>query len=657
MVLKPADSGGGGRGVSVVRDETELEWAYAFARKPARNGRVVVERFLEGVELTIEAISHRGDVHPLAISDKIKPPLRTRVASALTYPAALSEQAVAEVRAVTRAAVSSLGLTDGPSHVEMVLTDDGPVLLELGARGGGGHIFSTIVEAVTGVPMVRESARVLVGDEPDLRIRHERGCVYELFAPHSGVIREIVGIEEARAMAGVLDVGATRKPGDVLGASSIACSGRGTRLSAAPTARRPCAAPRRSRRPSASSSIPSPESSPRHMPEIAAHSSSIADALSIRYNNRVYELQAAGEDVIVLSLGEAFFDIPLHGFDDLPKPAIFHYSHSRGLPELRDKLACYYEAKYGVSVDPASEMIVTAGSKIAIHMALMAILDPGDEVLILEPAWVSYTEQVRLCHGVPITVPYDVAPTEIEPFLTRRTKAVVLNYPNNPRGQLLGEEKWARLHELAVRHDLFLVCDEAYSDFVSQDDRFVSAGLGDPAKHHTIICNSMSKNYGMSGWRVGYVIANEAVTGYVLKINQHLVTCPATILSHYLVHHFDDLLEVTKPQIAAVVEWRTEVQRHLDRMGLTYLPGSATFYLFVSIAGSSLGSDAFCTRLLDERHVCVVPGVGYGASCDGFVRVSVGTESPERTIRGLEAIRDLVEETAAPRAGAAHAAR
>ena len=95
-------------------------------------------------------------------------------------------------------------------------------------------------------------------------------------------------------------------------------------------------------------------------------------------------------------------------------------------------------------------MIVTAGSKIAIHMALMAILDPGDEVLILEPAWVSYTEQVRLCHGVPVTVPYDVAPTEIEPFITPRTKAVVLNYPNNPRGQLLGEDEWARLHELAV---------------------------------------------------------------------------------------------------------------------------------------------------------------------------------------------------------------
>jgi aspartate aminotransferase/aminotransferase len=385
--------------------------------------------------------------------------------------------------------------------------------------------------------------------------------------------------------------------------------------------------------------------------------SSIGDALSIRYNNRVYELQAAGHDVIVLSLGEAFFDIPLHRFDDLPHPDIFHYSHSRGLPALREKLAGYYGTQYGVPVDPASEIIVTAGSKIAIHMALMAILDPGDEVIVLEPAWVSYIEQVRLCHGVPVTVPYRVGPTEIEEFITPRTKAVVLNYPNNPRGQLLTEDDWERLHELAVRHDIFLLCDEAYSDFVARDDRFVSAGLGDRSKHHTIICNSMSKNYGMSGWRVGYLIANEVVTDQILKINQHLVTCPATILSHYLVRHFEALLEVTKPQIAAVVDWRTEVQQQLDRMGLSYLPGSATFYLFVSIADSSLGSEEFCTRLLSERHVCVVPGIGYGASCDGFVRVSVGTESKERTLRGLEAIRDLIHETAAPHARAAHLAR
>jgi biotin carboxylase len=217
VVVKPADSGGGGRGVSVVREPDELEWAYAFAEPRARNGRIVVERFLEGTELTIESISHGGEVHVLAVSDKIKPPLRTRVATSLHYPADLEPGTLEQVRALAAAAVLSVGITDGPSHVEMIVTDAGPVLLELGARGGGGHVFSVIGEAVSGVPMVAESARVLVGDEPDLRVRHERGCVYLLFSPECGVIRAIRGVDEARALPGVLELGVTRRPGDVLG--------------------------------------------------------------------------------------------------------------------------------------------------------------------------------------------------------------------------------------------------------------------------------------------------------------------------------------------------------------------------------------------------------------------------------------------------------
>ena len=386
------------------------------------------------------------------------------------------------------------------------------------------------------------------------------------------------------------------------------------------------------------------------MPRLAHTVQAVGDALSIRYNNLVYELQAAGHDVTVLSLGEAFFDLPLHSFDDLPKPEVFHYSHSRGLAPLRDKLAFYYGERYGVRVDPAREILVTAGSKAAVHMSLMTMIDPGDEVIVLEPAWVSYVEQIRLCHGVPVQVPWDRTLADIESYVTDRTKAVILNYPNNPRGLTLSEADWALLHDLAERRDLFLLCDEAYSDFLPPGERFISGGAGDPSLRHTVICNSMSKNYGMSGWRIGYVIGAPELIDQVLKVNQHLITCPPTILSYYLVEHFEDLLEVTLPQIEAVVARRQEVMRHLDARGITYLPGTATFYLFVSIAPTRLTSDEFCTRLLTERHVAAVPGIGYGQSCDGFVRVSVGTESMERTLAGLDAIAALVEETAPVRA-------
>ncbi|MBV9110515.1 MAG: pyridoxal phosphate-dependent aminotransferase [Gemmatimonadetes bacterium] len=381
-------------------------------------------------------------------------------------------------------------------------------------------------------------------------------------------------------------------------------------------------------------------------PPPAAHMGAVAQALSIRYNNLVYEMKARGEDVIVLSLGEAFFDIPLFGFGDLPMPDGYHYSHSRGIAGLRRKLGAYYGERYGVPVDADTEILVTAGSKIAIHMSLMAILDPGDEVLVLEPAWVSYTEQVKLCHGVPVMVPHDCPVFELERHVTARTRAVIVNNPNNPSGKVYSRAELEHLHAMADRHGLFLLSDEAYSEFVP-DGAFLSLGALDPAKRHTLVCNSMSKNYGMSGWRLGYVIARRQVIDEVLKINQHLVTCPPTILQHYLERHFDRVLDITRPQIAEVVRRRAELAGYIDGLGLSCLEGDSTFYLFVSIAPSGVGSEAFCTRLLAEHGVSTVPGVGYGDSCDGFIRVSVGTESMERTKRGIALVRQLIDTFAA----------
>jgi aspartate aminotransferase/aminotransferase len=385
-------------------------------------------------------------------------------------------------------------------------------------------------------------------------------------------------------------------------------------------------------------------STARTRPESAPFIGDVVQALSIKYNNLVYEMKSRGEDVIVMSLGEAFFDIPLYKFDDLPFPDVYHYSHSRGLPELRAKLAAYYQAEYGVTVDPATELLVTAGSKIAIHMSLMALLSPGDEVLIHEPAWVSYPEQVKLCHGVPVRVPYDRTVFDYSEFLTPRTRAIIINQPNNPRGSVYSEPELCHLHELARERSLFLVSDEAYSDFMD-DGSFVSLGVHDPSRDHTIICNSMSKNYGMSGWRIGYVIARADIASQILMINQHLVTCASTILLLYLARHFDEILAITKPQILDVVRRRRELGKYMDAIGLQRLPGEATFYFFVSIAPTRLTSDEFCTRLLLERGVSVVPGIGYGHSCDRFIRVSVGTETTARMQRALRSIRQLIDET------------
>lgn len=380
-------------------------------------------------------------------------------------------------------------------------------------------------------------------------------------------------------------------------------------------------------------------------PSTAPFLADVEQALSIKYNNLVYEMKARGEDVVVMSLGEAFFDIPLFKFDDLPFPDVYHYSHSRGLAGLRSKLAGYYRSEYGVPVDPATELLVTAGSKISIHMCLMALLSPGDEVIIHDPAWVSYPEQVKLCHGVPVQVAYDQSVFDFPNHMTPRTRAIIINQPNNPRGSVYSEAELKFMHELARERSVFLISDEAYSDFLD-DGSFLSFGVHDPGKEHTIICNSMSKNYGMSGWRIGYTIARPDITSQLLMINQHLITCASTILLLYLEKHFDEILAITKPQILDVVRRRRELGAYMDEIGLQRLPGDATFYCFVSIAPTRLTSDEFCTRLLRDHGVSVVPGIGYGPSCDRFVRVAVGTESMERMRGAMRTMKQLIDATA-----------
>jgi len=380
------------------------------------------------------------------------------------------------------------------------------------------------------------------------------------------------------------------------------------------------------------------------MPDVSRIAAESQEAMSIKFNNMVYELQKAGKKIIVMSLGEAFFEIPLFHMDDLPYPEVNHYSHSRGLPELRRGIQKYLASQYDFQFDDQTEIIITAGSKIAIYMTLMAILNSGDEVIYSEPAWVSYPEQIKLCGGVPVGIPYDKGISDYESYLTPRTRAIIVNNPHNPRGYIFAERELRDLFSVAEKHDLWLLSDEAYSDFLI-DDTFISFGRIDRQKKRVVVFNSMSKNYGISGWRIGYVIANDNLIRHILKINQHLITCPATILEYYLAHHFYELLEITKPQIRDVVCKRNRLAEYMSKIGLSYLPGSATFYLFVSIKPSRLGSEEFCTRLLQEELISVVPGIGYGKSCSDFVRVSVGTAGMDQNMYGVRKIKELIEKT------------
>jgi aspartate aminotransferase/aminotransferase len=370
----------------------------------------------------------------------------------------------------------------------------------------------------------------------------------------------------------------------------------------------------------------------------------IPQAMSIRFNQIVYERKRRGEDVIVLSLGEAFFEIPLFDFHALDYRRGYHYSDSQGIPELRERIARYYTTHYGVDVDPDTELLISAGSKPLLFMSILAILQPGEEVLLHEPCWLSYTEQIRLCGGRWRFIPMDVPTVEFERYLTPRTRIVILNNPNNPAGRVYDQADLRRLYERCRERGIYLLVDEAYSDFVL-DGSFRSVAGFDRHKEFIVVVNSLSKNMGMSGWRIGYVIAHPDFIRVLLKINQHLITCGPTILLMYCATYFDQILAHTLPQVRAVVEKRARVGAMISEMGMHALPGASTFYFFLNLGDYPGTSIDFGTELLQEHGVSVVPGIAYGASVDRYVRVGVGTESEERIRVGLERMKEVIART------------
>jgi len=365
---------------------------------------------------------------------------------------------------------------------------------------------------------------------------------------------------------------------------------------------------------------------------------SISQAGSIRINQQVADLRGEGRDVTVLSLGEAMFDIPMFDFGKLDFASGYHYSDSRGVPSLRRRITDYYAERYGVSVSPDRNVLVSTGSKTCIYLALLALLSPGDEVLVQEPYWLSYPAQVKLAGGAPKAIPHWTRASGFEEHFTPKTKVVILNNPNNPAGSVLSEKSLGHILGLCRKHGATLLVDEAYSDFCL-DGSFVSSGRVDEALENLVIVNSLSKNMGMSGWRLGYVLAHERLLEDILKLNQHLVTCAPTVLQMYCDTYFEDIRRCVEPQVRAVVEKRERVRQMIDGLGLRAMYGASTFYFMVDIKASGLGSERYAERLLRERSIAVVPGGYYGASTDGFVRLGIGTEPTERIEAALEQIR------------------
>lgn len=369
----------------------------------------------------------------------------------------------------------------------------------------------------------------------------------------------------------------------------------------------------------------------------------IPEALSIFVNQIVYDKKSSGERVYTFSLGEAFFDVPRFDIADKDFFKGYHYSSSMGQPALRRKIADMYFKYYGATVDPNSELLVSAGSKAIIFMLMKTVLMEGDEVLVHEPAWLSYSEQIKLAGGVHVPVPYDKNIDEWESYVTPRTKMIIVNNPNNPSGQLYSMEELEGLLHMAQRNNLFVLVDEAYSDFILPDDDFVSFASIDRSKENCLIVNSLSKNMGLSGWRVGYAIAHKNVIKQLLKLNQHIITCAPTVLQDYMAEHFDDILANTIPQAQAMAIKRKQVQDIMDEVGIKYIKGSGTFYFMVDVSGFKGTTEELVYTLLLEDNIATVPGRAYGESTSDHIRFGIGVESLEDIRMCLEKIKSYLD--------------
>lgn len=367
----------------------------------------------------------------------------------------------------------------------------------------------------------------------------------------------------------------------------------------------------------------------------------IPEALSIYMNQLVYAEKRKGIDIITLSLGEAFFDIPMFDFGKLNFEKGYHYSESYGIPELRRKIVEYYNTRYGASLPGIDEVLVSCGSKPLIYMAVQAILNEGDEVLIHEPAWLSYREQVKLADGIPKFIPYDRRAKDFHQYYTEKTKILILNNPNNPAGWVYSRDELVLLYRECRERGIYILTDEAYSDFVD-DGRFTSMAAVAPSLDGVIIVNSLSKNMGISGWRIGYILTKKELLYHILKINQHLLTCAPTILQMYLAQYFDDIMRITLPQAGEVIRKRKRMAAYMDNVKLSYMPGDATFYFFVSIEGFEDSTLDFCLYLLFRYGISTVPGTAYGESTGRFIRVSIGAESEERLRHAFDIISAVI---------------
>lgn len=336
------------------------------------------------------------------------------------------------------------------------------------------------------------------------------------------------------------------------------------------------------------------------------------------------------EDAISLGVGEPDFDTPWHirdeGIYTLEKGRTF-YTSNAGLKELRIEISKYLDRRFHLQYDPLSEILITVGGSEGIDNAFRAMIDPGDEVLIPQPSYVSYKPCCLLAGGVPVIIElqekdqFRLTPEQLEAAITPKTKILVLPFPNNPTGAVMEKSDLEAIAEVVIKHDLFVLSDEIYAELCYLEEHTSIASLPG-MRERTIVINGFSKSHAMTGWRLGYACGPKVVMDQILKIHQFAIMCAPTNSQYAAV----EAMRNGDGDVAMMREQYNQRRRFLmhefERMGLQCFEPFGAFYIFPSIKEFGMSSDEFATRLLREERVAVVPGTAFGDCGEGFLRIS-----------------------------------
>lgn len=358
--------------------------------------------------------------------------------------------------------------------------------------------------------------------------------------------------------------------------------------------------------------------------------SKTVEALKPSGIRRFFDLANTMEDVISLGVGEPDFSTPWHVCEEAIQSMAdgrTHYTANKGLLELREEIAKFHSEHYNQNYDPKTEILLTVGGSEAIDLSMRALLNPGDEVIVMDPNYVAYEPAIRLAGGVCVPIvltrenEFKLKADDLKKAITDKTKAMIINYPSNPTGGVMTEADYREIVPIIQESEIYVVSDEIYAE-LSFDQAFASLSQFEEVRDQILVINGFSKAYAMTGWRLGYILANPTITKALTKIHQYVIMSASTPAQYAAIealrNGYDDVILMREEYLNR----RNLLVNSLNRMGLNTPMPHGTFYVFADIRPYGLSSEEFCNELLNQEKVACVPGDAFGPHGQGFIRIS-----------------------------------